>query len=175
MDVAIVGCGTIAEEYASAIAATDSLSLVGTTDLEVDRARGLADIHGATAFEDLEAMCSDCPAPLVLNLTSHTAHASVSRTCLEAGKHVYSEKPLAMDAEAARSLLDLAADRELRLACAPSVLGGDAQRLAWRLLRDGRLGPVRWGYATCHIGRLTEWHDDPESFISVGAQLDGGV
>ena len=175
MELAIVGCGTIAREYASAIADHDSLTLVGTTDLDAERAEQLAAAHDATAYADLETMCASTVAPLFVNLTSHAAHASVSRTCLEAGKHVYSEKPLALDADEARALLYLAADRERTLACAPYVLDGDAQQQAWRLLRDGRLGPVRWGYAMCHIGRLTEWHDAPESFLRVGPLFDGAV
>jgi alcohol dehydrogenase (NADP+) len=175
MDLAIVGCGTIATEYAAAIAAHDAVEVVATTDLDTERAQALAAAHDATAYPDLETLIEASSAPAVVNLTSHAAHAPVTRECLEADRHVYTEKPLALDAATASELVDLAADRGRSLGCAPFTLGGDAQQLAWRLLDDGRLGTLRWGYATCHIGRLTEWHDDPRSFLEAGPLFDGAV
>jgi alcohol dehydrogenase (NADP+) len=175
MDLAIVGCGTIAAEYATAIAEHEALELSATTDLDIERAEALAAEHDATAYEELEMLLEQTSASTVVNLTSHAAHAPVTRECLEAGLHVYSEKPLALDTSTARELVDLAADRERYLACAPFALDGDAQQLTWQLLEDGRLGTVRVGYANCHIGRLTEWHDDPQSFLEVGPLFDGAV
>ena len=127
------------------------------------------------AYADLDAMLAAEDAPLVVNLTTHAAHAAVTRTCLEGGRHVFSEKPLALDPAAADDLLRLARDRDLALGCAPIAPGCDAQRHARTLLSDGRLGEVGLVYATAHVGRVTEWHDRPDSFLAVGPLYDGAV
>jgi alcohol dehydrogenase (NADP+) len=169
-----VGAGAIAEEYAAGLAGTD-LELAGVCDLETDRAAALAEDHNCPWFTDLDAALAAVDAPLVVNLTGHAAHAPVTRTALEAGRHVYTQKPLALDAEAAGELLELARDRDLALGVAPDNERGPSQRRAARLLADGRTGPVRLGYAHAHVGRVTDWHDRPESFLSVGPLYDGGV
>ncbi|WP_251328953.1 aldo/keto reductase [Haloplanus pelagicus] len=174
MECAFVGCGAVAEQYAAGLDAS-SLSPVAVCDLDADRAASLAAATGATAYTDLDALLEATDAPLVVNLTSHGAHATVTERALQAGRHVWSEKPLAMEADRARGLLDLAASRGLGLGCAPITPSGENQRLARRALDDGRLGPVRLGYAHAHVGRVTEWHDDPGSFLRVGPLYDGAV
>jgi alcohol dehydrogenase (NADP+) len=175
MDVAIVGCGDVARQYAPAIATHDDLHIAAVADLDAGRAEALGHTHEAPFYTDLGALLSTETVGLLLNLTSHAAHAEVSRTAIEAGVGVYSEKPLALDAAAAHSLVGAADDRGVVLGCAPYPIEGDAQRLAWRLVEDGRLGSIRWGYATTHIGRLTEWHDNPASILQVGPLYDGAV
>ena len=169
-----VGAGAIAREYAAGLAES-RLSLAGVCDLDGERARDLAETHDCPAFTDLDAALAAVDAPVVVNLTSHAAHAPVTGTALKAGRHVYSQKPLALDAETAGELLAMARDRNLALGCAPGTLRAPAQRRAGRLLADGRLGPVRLGYAHAHVGRVTDWHDQPDSFLSVGPLYDGGV
>jgi diketogulonate reductase-like aldo/keto reductase/predicted dehydrogenase len=175
MDTLVVGAGAIAAEYADGIASSESLSLSGVCDLVPERATALAREHGCAAFGDLSEGLAAVDAPLVVNLTGHAAHADVTRTALEGGRHVHSEKPLALDAETARELLGLARDENLALGCAPSNPAGPSQRRAARLLADGRLGPVGLGYAHAHVGRVTDWHDRPDAFLDVGPLYDGAV
>ncbi|WP_135806025.1 aldo/keto reductase [Halorussus marinus] len=174
MNCLFVGAGEVAREYAAGLADTD-LGLAAVCDLDRERAEGLADEYGATPYADLSAAIAAEQAPLVLNLTGHAAHAPVTRTALEAGRHVFSQKPLAMDATVARELVALADERGLSLACAPTNPAGGPQRRAATALADGRLGTVRLAYAHAHVGRVTEWHDDPESFLRVGPLYDGAV
>ena len=174
MHCLFVGAGAIADEYAAGLSGSP-LSLAGVCDLDGERASQLADRHGCPVFTDLDTALDASEAPLVVNLTSHAAHAPVTRTALEAGRHVYSQKPLALDAETAGELLTLARDRNLALGCAPDTARAPSQRRAGRLLADGRLGPVRLGYAHAHVGRVTDWHDRPDSFLSIGPLYDGGV
>jgi alcohol dehydrogenase (NADP+) len=174
VDCVFVGAGAVAAEYAAGL--TDSrLALAGVCDLDRDRAEGLAASHGADAFTDPGSALSALDAPLVVNLTSHAAHAAVTRQCLDAGRHVYSEKPLALDAGEATDLLALARDRDRGLACAPANAACEPQRRAGRVLADGRPGTVRLGYAHAHVGRVPEWHDRPDPFLSVGPLYDGAV
>lgn len=174
MKCAFVGAGAVAEKYAAGLAGS-SLTLSAVCDLDADRAARLADAHGATAYTDLDSLLAAEPAPLLVNLTSHGAHADVTARCLRADRHVFSEKPLALETERARDLLAMAEDRGLALGCAPITPNCDAQRHAAGLLGDGRLGPVQLGYAHAHVGRVTEWHDSPGSFLEVGPLYDGAV
>lgn len=176
MDVAIVGCGFIAEAYAKALAATPSVRLTATMDLAEERAEALAAAYDAQAYTSLDALLAHAPAPLIVNLTIHQAHAEVTRACLSAGRHVFSEKPLALSAAEAHALVDLAAAEGLQLGAAPAAsLFGDAQQLAWRYLREERLGTLRMIYADANLGRVPEWNANPEPFLRIGPLLDGAV
>ncbi|ACM56121.1 aldo/keto reductase [Halorubrum lacusprofundi] len=174
MNCLFVGAGSIAPEYAAGLSGS-SLSLAGVVDLDADRAAALAADHDCPSFTDLETALSAVDAPLVVNLTSHAAHAPVTRTALEADRHVYSQKPLALDADEAKALVALARERDLGLGCAPGTPRAPSQRRAGRLLADGRLGPVGLGYAHAHVGRVTDWHDRPDSFLEIGPLYDGAV
>jgi alcohol dehydrogenase (NADP+) len=174
MQCLFVGAGSIATEYAAGMASSP-LSLAGVCDLDADRAAALGEHHGCPSFTDLETALASVDAPLVVNLTSHAAHAPVTRTALAADRHVFSQKPLALDAETAGDLLATAERRDLALGCAPETHRGPSQRRVGRLLGDGRLGPIRMGYAYAHVGRVTDWHDNPASFLEIGPLYDGGV
>ena len=183
MNCLFVGAGAIADEYAAGLSGSD-LTLAGVVDLDGDRAAALAaaasddsdgDSTAVPSFTDLDAALGAVDAPLVVNLTSHGAHATVTRTALTAGRHVYSQKPLALDGDEAGDLLALARRRGLALGCAPGTPRGASQRRAGRLLADGRLGPVQLGYAYAHVGRVTDWHDRPDSFLEIGPLYDGAV
>jgi len=169
-----VGAGAIAPEYAADLDAS-SLSLAGVCDLDGDRAAALADEYGCPPFTDFGAALDAVDAPLVVNLTSHAAHAPVTRAALSADRHVYSQKPLALEADTAAELLETARERDLALGCAPGTPAAPSQRRAGRLLSDGRLGAVGLGYAHAHVGRVTDWHDRPESFLEIGPLYDGAV
>ncbi|MDS0300717.1 aldo/keto reductase [Halogeometricum sp. S1BR25-6] len=174
MNCALVGAGAVARRYAAGFEES-SLELTAVCDLDLERARGVAEPHGATAYADVDAMLADDAAPLVINLTSHGAHAPVTERALADERHVYSEKPLALDADRAADLVRTAERDGLALGCAPINNRCDPQRHVRWLLGDGRLGRVGLGYAHAHVGRVTEWHDNPESFLSVGPLYDGAV
>ncbi len=175
MRLAIVGCGHIAQVYARDLATYDTLEIVAATDLVPSRAEQLVAAFGGTAYPDLNTLLSDSSAEAIVNLTIHAAHAAVTRRGLDAARHVYSEKPLALDPAEARALVEQAEAHGLKLGCAPISVMGDAQRHAARLLRDGRCGPIRMVYAICNLGRLTEWNANPEPFLRIGPLFDGAV
>ncbi|MFW5977648.1 MAG: aldo/keto reductase [Halohasta sp.] len=174
MDCLFVGAGAIAPEYAAGLPST-SLSLAGVCDLDGQRAARLAADHGCPSFTDLETALEHVDAPLVVNLTSHAAHAAVTRTALATGRHVYSQKPLALDAEVAGDLLAMACERDLALGVAPENPHGPSQRRAAHVLASGRPGTVGLGYAHAHVGRVADWHDRPDSFLEIGPLYDGAV
>ena len=175
MRVAIVGCGNIAERYAETIAATQSVKVVAATDVDPARAKALMEQHGGRAYATLDELLADDEIDTVVNLTFPAAHASVTADALEAGKHVHSEKPLALSYDDAARLVTLADERGLRLSSAPATLLGEAQQSAWKLVRDGAIGRVRVVYAEANWGRLERWHPDPRSLYAVGPLVDVGV
>lgn len=173
--VAIVGCGNIANRYADRIKTYAACELVGFSDLDPSRARDFAAKYGGKAYENLAALLADPSVELVVNLTIHFAHYEVVKQCLLAGKHVHTEKPLAIQYSEAKELVELAAARGLRLGSAPVTYMGEAQQTAWQLLRSGKAGRVRLAYADINHGRIEEWHPNPEPFYEVGIQWDVGV
>lgn len=176
MRVALVGCGNIADRYAQAIVACPRLTLAGATDLEQARAERLVQAYGGgRAFATLDELLADTSIDTVVNLTVANAHVAVSRAALEAGKHVHSEKPLALTYADALGLVELADRQGVRLSAAPATLLGEAQQTAWKLVRDGALGRVRVAYAEANWGLLESWHPDPRGLYEVGPLADVGV
>jgi predicted dehydrogenase len=175
MRIGIVGTGNIADRYAERIAAYDSLELVAATDVVPGRAEAFAGRFGGKAYATLDELLADPAVDTVVNLTAPQAHAEVSRAALAAGKHVHSEKPLALRSEEAWELVALARDRGVRLGCSPFTLMGEAQQTAWRAIRDGSIGDVRLVYAQVDWGRIESWHPAPVPFYEVGPLVDVGV
>lgn len=175
ISTAIVGCGNIAGTYVSHMQNYPQVDIAGFADIDQARAKAFAAEHGGTAYESLEELLADDSVELVVNLTIHHVHAQVIRQCLEAGKHVHTEKPFALSYDEARDLVALAERKGLRLSCAPINYMGEAQQTLWKLVRDGRLGTVRVAYAEVNHGRIEAWHPNPEPFYDVGALWDVGV
>ena len=173
--VAIAGCGNIAGPYAKTLRPYEQVELVGAADIDPQRAQDFVAEYVGTAYPSFDALLADDTVDAVVNLTIHHAHAEVITRCLEAGKHVHSEKPLALTYADARQLVDLAATKGLRLSCAPITYMGEGQQTAWKVIREGRLGTVRVAYAEVNWGRIESWHPAPGPFYAVGALWDVGV
>jgi predicted dehydrogenase len=173
--VGIVGCGNIAGPYAKSIADHDELELVAATDVDPARAASFAAEHRCRAHATLDALLADPEVELVVNLTVHHAHYAVTKQALEARKHVYSEKPMALEAAEGHELVALARRQRVRLACAPSTFLGEAQQTVGAIIRSGDLGTVRAVYADVNWGRIETWHPAPIPFYDVGVLVDVGV
>ncbi|MGI9111071.1 MAG: Gfo/Idh/MocA family protein, partial [Gaiellaceae bacterium] len=175
MRVGLAGAGNIAARYAAAIVNAPELELAGATDPLAGRAAALVGAHGGVEYPDLEALLADEAVDAVVNLTSPQAHFEVSGAALAAGKHVHSEKPLALTYDEARALVEQASRDGVRLSSAPTTLLGEAPQTAWKLVREGAIGKVRAIYAEANWGRVEAWHPDPRSLYEVGPLVDVGV
>jgi len=173
--VAIIGCGNISSRYAKTIATYPEMAIAGAMDIERARAEALVAEYGGTVYDDLDAMLSDDAVDIVVNLTIHHAHYEITKRCLQAGKHVHSEKPLALTTEEASDLCKIAEDNGVRLGSSPFTWMGEAQQTAWKYIRDGKLGDVKLCYAEVNHGRIEAWHPNPAPFYEVGAFFDVGV
>lgn len=150
--VGIIGCGFIADHYVHSLRRHPSLRVAGVSDRDAARAEAFGRFHGLRVYPGTDALLADPDVRIVLNLTNPRAHYAVSRACLEAGKHVYSEKPLAMVLSEAQELVALAESRGLRLSSAPCTLLGESAQTLWKTLRANRVGRVRAAYAEMDDG-----------------------
>lgn len=167
--VGIVGCGNICDIYFQAGKTFENLEIVACADLLAERAQVKAEQHGVPKALSPADLVHDSDVELVINLTVPQAHYEVSRAALEAGKHVHSEKPLAVTREQGRELVALARERGLRLGSAPDTFLGGGLQTCRKILDDGWIGrPVAaTAFMTAHGPE--SWHPDPGSFYKPGA------
>lgn len=154
MHLAIVGCGYVADYYVATLANHPSLELAGVYDRDAERARRFAARLGVRCYKSLGELLDDGRVGLVANLTNPASHFEVSRASLEAGKHVYSEKPLATSLADAARLVELAEARGLLLASAPCTVLGECAQTVWKALRERRIGTPRLVYAEMDDGPI---------------------
>lgn len=152
MRIAIVGCGYVADLYMKTLPSHPDLELIGVTDCEQGRAIRFSAYYEVHAYRSLQQMLDDPKVELVLNLTNPRSHFEVSQACLLAGKHVYSEKPLAMSVTQAEQLVNLAEQKGVCLSGAPSRLLGESAQTMWKALRDGAIGKPLLVYAEMDDG-----------------------
>ena len=172
--VGIVGCGNIAPPYVQTMRAYPQLELAGIASRTYERCAAFADAHGLRAYPSVAELLADDSIDLIIDLSYQDAHAAVVRQCLDAGKHVYSEKPLALNHAEASALADLAAQKGLRLGSAPCTFMSESAQTAWKVIREGRLGTIRVVYAELNHGRVDRWHPAPILFFESGPLFDVG-
>lgn len=165
--VGVVGCGVIAKRYVGGSRAFDAWVPIACADLDAASAGAFAAEFGLSA-KPVDDLIADPDVDLVLNLTPPVAHAPVVRAALAAGKHVYTEKPLATTAAEGRELVDEARRLGLRLGCAPDTFLGGAYETARRLVADGAIGAPLGADATMLVGGPDTWHPNAEMFYRAG-------
>ena len=167
MRVGVVGCGIIAGRYVKDSVAFERWQPVACADLDAELTESFAAEHGLRP-SSVDALIADPEVELVLNLTPPKAHAPVVRAALAAGKHVYTEKPLAATSAEGRELVADAERRELRLGCAPDTFLGSAYETG-RLMIDGdAIGRPLGAAATMLVGGPDSWHPNAEMFYRAG-------
>jgi predicted dehydrogenase len=165
--VGLVGCGVIAKAYAEGAAAFDTFSVDACADADAGRAELLASAHGLEVMSVERLIASD-EIDVVLNLTPPGAHAEVVGGALEAGKHVYTEKPLTTSVPTARELLTLAGRNGLRVGCAPDTFLGTAYEKARELIARGDIGVPLGATAALLVGGADSWHPNADFFFRAG-------
>jgi predicted dehydrogenase len=166
--IGIIGCGSVSMAYLRNAPLFRGVEIVACADINPDAAARRAAEFGIRAME-VGSLVADPTVDLVLNLTIPGAHFDISMEALAAGKHVFTEKPLAVQAEAGRLLVATAATRGLALGSAPDTFLGAAGRLARRLMEQGRIGAPVTGTAFM-LGRgMEHWHPDPSFYYQAGA------
>lgn len=165
--VGLIGCGGIAPAYVKGSRAFRILDVTHCADLDAERARDFAAAHNLTPCST-EDMLADPGIDIVINLTVPKAHAAISLAAIRAGKHVYSEKPLATTREDGAAILAAAKQAGVRVGCAPDTFLGGGLQTCRKLIDDGWIGtPVA---ATAFMGSHgpESWHLNPHFFYETG-------
>jgi predicted dehydrogenase len=165
--VGVVGCGIIAKRYVADSGAFPSWHPVACCDLDEEAAAAFAAEFDLRA-ETFDELIGDPGVDLVLNLTPPRAHAPLVTAALEAGKHVYTEKPLGATVAEGRALVAEAARRGLRLGCAPDTFLGSVYESARRLIEEGAIGTPLGANATMLVGGPDTWHPNADMFYGPG-------
>ena len=163
--IGIVGCGYVADRYIYSLRGYPEIEIVGVFDRDQQRLERFSAFHGIQKSDSLAALLKNERVSIILNLTNPRSHFGISEECLRAGKHVYSEKPLAMELGQAKQLVALAESQKLWISSAPCSLLGETAQTIWRALREKRLGNVRVVYAEMDDGLLhlmpyEKWFND---------------
>src|SRR5215218_10217487 len=116
MRIGLVGCGNISDIYLSNAKHFRDIDFVACADLRPEAAARQAERYGITQRE-VDKLIASVDVDIVLNLTIPEVHATISQAALEAGKHVYTEKPLATRLSDGVALMEAAKAKGLRVGC----------------------------------------------------------
>lgn len=163
MQIAFVGCGFVADYYYETLKNHPELKLIGAYDHNPVRLKQFCRHYQVPSYPNLSSLLSDDRIQIVVNLTNPRSHFEISRAALEAGKHVYSEKPLAMSLAEAELLINLAKQQSLRITSAPCNLLSQTAQTLWKAVRKQEIGPIRLVYAEVDDGMIhrmpyRKWH-----------------
>ncbi len=168
LGIGIIGCGNISAAYLKLGPMFRGLNILAVADIDMDVAGIRASEFGVRA-ETVAGLLAASDIDVIVNLTIPEVHYEVSRKVLEAGKHVYSEKPFVLSLEEGKDLRQLATTKNLRIGSAPDTFLGGAHQLARSLLDEGKIGSIIGG--TCHVMShgMEHWHPNPDFFFRPGA------
>jgi predicted dehydrogenase len=168
MRIGVVGCGSVSAAYMRNAPLFRGVEIRACADIDAEAAARRAAEFNLRAM-DVDALMADPGIDLVLNLTIPAAHFDISIKAISAGKHVFTEKPLAVTAKAGRRLVNFAASRGLALGSAPDTFLGAAGRQARRLIESGAIGAPVVGTAFMMGRGMEHWHPDPSFYYQTGA------
>jgi predicted dehydrogenase len=167
--VGIIGAGVISTQYLENLVQFPDLAVRYIADLDVDRARAQADKYGVAESGTVAELLRRDDIEIVVNLTIPAAHVEVGLQILAAGKHTWSEKPISLDRESGRRLLDEAHRLGLRVACAPDTVLGAGVQTGLRTIAAGEIGAPLTALAIMQSPGPESWHPNPEFLFDVGA------
>ena len=168
--VGLIGCGHISETYFRGHDYFNNFQIIKCADINTENSKKCAETYGIEACS-VDELLNDSEIEIILNLTIPRAHYEVAKKSLDHGKHVYSEKPMAVNFVEGEELLNLANSKDLRIGNAPDTfLGGGIQK-SIDLINQGKIGNVRLGSAIFAYPGVQSYHPNPEPWF---ANNEGG-
>jgi predicted dehydrogenase len=164
----IIGVGNIFPGYMKHLRAFRFLEVVACGDIRMESAEARAEEFDLQALP-VDDLLARPDIDIVLNLTVPNVHAEVSGQIIRAGKHVYSEKPLATNTADARRVLDDAARAGVRVGCAPDTFLGGGLQTCRKLIDEGWIGEPLGATACFASHGVEHWHPNPHFFYQPGA------
>ncbi len=167
INCAIIGCGNISEIYIENILRFSNLNLVACADIIKEKAEEKGRKYNIEV-SDVENILQSNDVQLIVNLTNPLSHFDVSIQSLKHGKHVYSEKPLALTFEQACLLLETAKKNHLFIGCAPDTFLGGSWQTARKIVDDNWIGKPLSSFAFMLCRGHESWHPSPEFYYQKG-------
>lgn len=168
MNVGVIGAGVISQQYLENLTRAADVRVVMVADLDTDRAAARAAEYGVPASGSVAELLARDDIEIVVNLTIPAAHVPVALDALAAGKHVWSEKPFALDLASGQALLDEAHRAGLRVACAPDTVLGAGIQTGRRLIEAGAIGEPLTALTLFQVSGPETWHPSPEFLYARG-------
>ncbi|WP_067618966.1 Gfo/Idh/MocA family protein [Alicyclobacillus acidiphilus] len=165
--VGIIGCGNISEIYFKNCQAF-GMDVVACADIDLERAKSRAAQFNVPVGCSVDELLANPDVEVVINLTIPSAHAEVSRRALAAGKHVHSEKPLALTVEEGRELISFAQQQNRRVGSAPDTFLGSHLQTSRKVIDDGWIGKPIGATAFMMSHGPERWHPNPDFFYQPG-------
>jgi predicted dehydrogenase len=166
--VGIIGCGNISEAYLRLAPRFSNVEVVAVADVVPAAAKARAEQFNVKALS-VNDLLKEKDIDVVVNLTVPAAHYDITKSILSAGKHAYTEKPLALTAKDAAKLVAEADKRGLKLGSAPDTFLGAGAQTVRQLLDKGMIGKVVGGTAYVMSHGMEHWHPNPGFFFQPGA------
>ena len=167
--VGVIGAGVISGTYLENMTSFPDLEVLFVADLDADRARAQAEAFGVPGHGTVNELLAIDEIEIVVNLTIPAVHTEVGHLIIAAGKHVWSEKPLALDHVSGAALLDAAHTCGLQVACAPDTVLGAGIQTAMRAIDRGDIGEPLTATTMFHVPGPDIWHPNPEFLFAGGA------
>ena len=167
--VGVIGAGVISDQYLSNLTVFPDVTVRFIADIDLPRAAAQAEKWGVPGSGTVEELLSDDDIEIVVNLTIPAAHVEVALQALAAGKHVWGEKPYALDRASAAELRDAAVAAGKTVSVAPDTFLGAGLQTALRTIREGRIGTPLNGLTLFQSPGPESWHPSPEFLFAYGA------
>lgn len=165
--VGLVGCGNISDIYLINGALFRDFAFTACADVNPEASRRQAERFALPARSVKDLLASE-DVDIILNLTIPEAHAEVSLAAIAAGKHVYTEKPLATTIADGKKIVEAARVAGLRVGAAPDTVFGPGIQEARRIVDDGEIGRPLSGLAAILSHGMEHWHPNPGFFFRPG-------
>lgn len=167
--VGIIGAGVISKEYLDNLTSFPDVKVVAIGDLFEDAAAARAAEYGVPVHGGVDAVLGNADVEIVINLTIPAAHVEVATQAVNAGKHVWSEKPFSLDRESGLGLLKTADAAGVRLGCAPDTFLGAGLQTARRMIERGDIGAPLTALTLMQSPGPEAWHPNPAFLFQDGA------
>jgi predicted dehydrogenase len=167
LGVGVIGCGNISAAYLKLAPLFNNIEMRAVADINIEAAKARGAEFKLQA-QSVKQLLENTNVDIVVNLTVPAVHHRVSRQILEAGKHVYTEKPLTLSIKDAQDLSRLAAKKKLKVAAAPDTFLGGSHQQARKAIDDGQIGKVMSGTAHVMGPGMEMWHPNPDFFFLPG-------
>ena len=168
MRVGIIGCGNISETYFESQNLFNNFNIIACSDINFEVAKKSAEKYSVKALS-VDDILSSQEVDLIINLTIPSAHKEIIIKSLNAGKHCFSEKPLAINLKEGMEIFELANLRKLYVGSAPDTFLGAAGQKARKIIEDDQMGNIVLGTFNLMSHGMEHWHPNPDFFFKKGA------